>query len=72
VPAVPSAAVVRKGDGASVWVVEGSGDAARTTRRVVKLGAEGQDRVAVVSGLKAGERVVTGGLDRVRDGQPLP
>jgi multidrug efflux pump subunit AcrA (membrane-fusion protein) len=72
VATVPSSAVVRQGDAASVWLVTGAGDDRVTTRRAVTLGAEGEDRVAVLAGLKAGDRVVTGGLDRVREGQPLP
>ena len=64
--------MVRQGDTTSVWLVTGGGEDRVTTKRAVTLGAEGEDKVAVLSGLKAGDRVVTGGLDRVREGQPLP
>jgi multidrug efflux pump subunit AcrA (membrane-fusion protein) len=72
VPTVPSSAVVREGDQASVWVLVADQDRTVTTKRRVKLGAEGEDRVAVLSGLKNGDRVVTSGIDRVREGRPLP
>jgi HlyD family secretion protein len=37
----------------------------------VRLGAQGQSRTEVVEGLKAGERIVVRGADRVRDGQQV-
>ena len=64
---VPVAAVFRDGPRDAVWVVEGG--VART--RAVRLGAEGESAVEVVTGLTEGERVVVSGNDRVRDGQRL-
>ncbi|MCX9191505.1 efflux transporter periplasmic adaptor subunit [Carbonactinospora thermoautotrophica] len=66
--AVPSSAVVREGDRDTVWVVVGD----RLRRREVKLGAQGDANVQVVSGLKVGDRIVVRGADRVRDGQEVP
>jgi HlyD family secretion protein len=63
--AVPVAAVLRDGADDVVLVVEGG----RVERRVVRLGAEGEDRVEVVSGVEEGERVVARDVDRLRDGQ---
>jgi len=65
--AVPAAAVVRDGERDTVWVVEGG----HAHRRVVVLGAQGAEQVAVASGLRTGERVVVQGADRVRDGQQV-
>jgi multidrug efflux pump subunit AcrA (membrane-fusion protein) len=50
-----------------VYVVE-PGDVARL--RLLKIGKPYGDRVEVLSGLAAGDRVVTMGLE-VRDGQPV-
>lgn len=64
---VPSAAVVRDGEADTVFVQTGSTYA----RRVVVLGAVGEDRVQVAKGLGVGDRVVVEGADRVRDGQEV-
>jgi HlyD family secretion protein len=64
--AVPAAAVFRDGRRDAVWVVRA--DIAR--KRLVRLGAQGQDTVQILEGLKGGERIVVRGADRVRDGQP--
>lgn len=63
--AVPAAAVVERGALTSVWVVSGEGIA---RLRLVKLGATLDGRVEVLSGLSAGERIVTAGAERVSDG----
>ena len=65
--AVPASAVFRDGGRDAVWVVRG--ELAR--KRLVRVGAQGEDRVQVVEGLKGGERIVVRGADRVRDGQSL-
>jgi multidrug efflux system membrane fusion protein len=62
---VPTAAIQRNTQGAFVWVVR---DDSTVTQRPVKTGpAEGQD-TAIESGVKVGERVVTDGVDRIREG----
>jgi HlyD family secretion protein len=63
----PVAAIFRDGRRDAVWVVV-NGNA---RRRLVRLGAQGQSRTEVVEGLKAGERIVVRGADRVRDGQQV-
>lgn len=64
---VPAAAVVRDGpDDAVLVVVDG-----RVQRRTVELGAQGEERVEVLDGVEAGERVVARDADRLRDGQPV-
>jgi membrane fusion protein (multidrug efflux system) len=50
-----------------VWaVVDG-----KASRRVVELGARAQGRVEIVSGVKEGELVVVGGLERMAEGMPV-
>mgnify|MGYP000446910240 CR=1 FL=1 len=68
------------------WVVEGQGSALRARQRPITTGelvgaadtAEGQagqaarpDRYEVRSGLKAGERVVISGIQKLHDGSPV-
>jgi RND family efflux transporter MFP subunit len=62
---VPVACVVERGALTSVWAVTPEGIA---RLRLVKLGQTAGDRVEVLSGLAAGDRVVTAGLERVVDG----
>ena len=66
VVAVPSAAVVRDTDADVVFVVE----AGRAVRRVVRVGAQGEDLVEV-TGVEPGARVVVRDADRLRDGQAV-
>jgi multidrug efflux system membrane fusion protein len=62
---VPSAAIQRNTQGSFVWVVR---DDSTVTQRPVTTGpTEGQD-TAIQSGVQAGERVVTDGVDRIREG----
>ncbi|RJK96072.1 efflux RND transporter periplasmic adaptor subunit [Vallicoccus soli] len=66
--AVPASAVFQDGADRAVWVADGGA----AERRVVRVGAEGEEAVQVVEGLRAGERVVVSGADRVQEGQELP
>jgi RND family efflux transporter MFP subunit len=63
--AVPAAAVVERGALTSVWTVTREGIA---RLRLVKLGAVMGDRIEVLSGLSAGELIVTAGAEKVTDG----
>jgi len=63
--AVPAQAVIERGALTSVWVVSGQGIA---RLRLVKLGRAEGGRVEILSGLSAGERIVTAGADKVTDG----
>lgn len=66
---VPSAAILKGAEGSFVYVVN---EQERTVRmRPVVLGPSTADTVAIESGLKAGEKVVTEGVDRLRDGAPV-
>jgi multidrug efflux system membrane fusion protein len=62
---IPSAAVQRGASGTFVFVVKADHTVAM---RVITLGAQQGDSVAVKSGLNPGETVVTDGADRLRDG----
>jgi multidrug efflux pump subunit AcrA (membrane-fusion protein) len=66
--AVPSSAIIREGDRDTVWVVIDG----RAVRRVVTLGAQGEDMVAVARGLAVGDQIVTRGADQVSEGDELP
>jgi membrane fusion protein (multidrug efflux system) len=50
-----------------VWVV----DKGKASRRVVVLGARSAGIVEIMSGVKPGELVVVGGLERMAEGMPL-
>jgi len=65
--AVPAPAVFRDGRRDAVWVVANG----VASRRVVRLGAQGRERLEVLEGLRPGERIVVRGADRVSDGQQL-
>jgi HlyD family secretion protein len=66
--AVPASAVFRQDGRDQVWVVVDG----KAEERTVRLGAEGSDTIAVVSGLKKGETIVVRGADRVVAGQDIP
>lgn len=61
---VPSAALVTDGNVTRVWVVNGG----VAHKRVIRLGAQGDKTVQVLSGLSAGDRIVVAGADKVADG----
>lgn len=65
-PSIPQQAVVRNGAQATVMVVTADGKAAS---RVVAVGDVIDGRYVVLSGLKAGERVIVEGQDRVQPDQ---
>src|SRR5205814_687875 len=62
---VPSAAVVRGGQGTFVYVIN---EDQTVALRKVNVGIAEADSVSVESGLAPGERVVVEGSDRLRDG----
>ncbi len=62
---VPLSALYQAGEQANVWVVE-EGVA---VLRPVKVGAFGDGKIRILSGLQAGETVVTAGVHKLRDGQ---
>ena len=64
---IPKAAVLPYGQMKRVFVVEN--DTARL--RLVRVGDIQEDRVEILSGLRAGEKVVVDGHQTIRDGQPV-
>lgn len=66
--AIPRSAVVERGALTSVWVVDGRNIA---RMRLVKTGSPQGDRVEILAGLAAGERVVTSGVERVVEGAEI-
>jgi membrane fusion protein (multidrug efflux system) len=74
---LPQAAITYNPYGDTVFVVEqaGTDDKGKprsiVKQRFVKLGATRGDQVAVLSGIKAGEIVVTGGQMKLRNGSAI-
>lgn len=62
---LPTSAIQRGAPGTFVYVV---GDDRKVSVRKVVLGPVDGERVAIKSGVKTGERVVTDGADKLRDG----
>ena len=62
---VPTQAVVPTGTGAALWIM---GEDSTASLRPVATGAREADRVEIISGLNAGERVIIEGLSRLRPG----
>jgi RND family efflux transporter MFP subunit len=63
--AVPSSAVVEHGELQGIFVVAADG---KVEYRLVKTGKSFGNRVAILSGLAAGEKVAVSQIDRLRDG----
>lgn len=68
---VPEAAIAYEGDEAYVFVIVTQGGKAKAQRRVVTLGASQDGWVEIQQGLRAGDKVVGDGLNRIQDGQPV-
>jgi multidrug efflux system membrane fusion protein len=69
---VPLTAVVRSPDhkeGFAVYLTEASGDTPKVRTQDVTLGDTYGNNIAVLSGLSAGERVVTSGANMIRPGE---
>ena len=71
VPVVPATSVMRLGGQPFVFVAEGDGKSLVAKQRSVELGELTGDVYEVKSGVKAGERVVTSGVQKLRDGAPI-
>ena len=69
--AVPEAAVQFEGDQAYVFVIGPRGEGLAARKQAVDTGVTQDGFVEVLGGLKAGDRVVADGLNRIRDGQPV-
>jgi multidrug efflux system membrane fusion protein len=74
VDVISLAAVVRslkRPDGFAVFMPDGTGDTVRVHTQEVELGATYGNNIAVESGLKPGDRVVTYGATMIKDGQTV-
>lgn len=67
-PLVPNAAILRGTPGTYVYLMDGDD---KVTVRPIKTGETDGLNTVVVSGLNSGDRVVTDGTDRLRDGAPV-
>ncbi|OYT81028.1 MAG: efflux transporter periplasmic adaptor subunit, partial [Pseudomonas sp. PGPPP4] len=65
---IPANAVQRGSQGVFVYVLDADN---RVSMRTVTLGVTAEERLQVLTGLEAGERVVTEGGDRLRDGMQV-
>ncbi len=65
---VPSSAIATGAPGSYVYVIDSSD---KVALRKVTTGVSNQDLTTISSGLAVGERVVTDGLDRLRDGSKV-
>lgn len=69
--AVPEAAVQFEGDQAYVFVITPRGDGFSARKQAVQTGTTEGGFVEITGGLKAGDKVVADGLNRIQDGQPV-
>ncbi len=66
---VPATAILDRDGQSFVWVVDTENKI--VNRKPVKIAARGRDGVDIESGISAGERIVTAGVHRLEDGQPI-
>lgn len=67
-PLVPNAAILRGTPGTYVYLMDGD---EKVTVRPIKTGETDGVNTVVLSGLQPGDRVVTDGTDRLREGAPV-
>ncbi|WP_375453392.1 MdtA/MuxA family multidrug efflux RND transporter periplasmic adaptor subunit [uncultured Methylobacterium sp.] len=65
---VPNAAILQGTPGTYVYLMDGD---EKVVMRPIKTGETDGARTVVLSGLQAGDRIVTDGTDRLRDGAPV-
>ncbi|ACG77600.1 secretion protein HlyD [Phenylobacterium zucineum HLK1] len=68
---VPESAVSVQGDAAFVYVVRQAGERTLAEQRPVVTGIRQQGFVEVLDGVRAGERLVADGLNKIQPGQPI-
>lgn len=69
--AIPSTALIQRGQLQGVYVVEQDPHHSTAVLRWVKTGKTHNGQVDVVSGLTAGDRIITSHLSQLSDGQPI-
>ncbi len=65
---IPPHAIVMRDDQKTVYVVDADGT---VKRRVLSVGYFNEDIVEIVDGVKDGERIVTGGQNKLREGSKI-
>jgi RND family efflux transporter MFP subunit len=68
---LPPASIVRMNGQTFVYVAEGAATAAVARMRPVVVGELIDNRLAVLSGIQPGQKVVTSGVQKIRDGAPV-
>lgn len=69
--AVPEAAVQFEGEQAFVFVIIPRGEGTSVRKQAVDVGVTQGGFVEILGGLRAGQRLVADGLNRIQDGQPV-
>ncbi|AQR61450.1 efflux transporter periplasmic adaptor subunit [Brevundimonas sp. LM2] len=69
--AVPEAAIQYEGDGAFVYRIAGGEEGSTAQRVEVETGVVENGFVEILSGLRAGERIVASGLNRIQPNSPV-
>ena len=70
-PAVPGSALTRYLDQTFVYVIGEGADGVFARQRSIQLGRRSGQMVEVLDGLQAGERIITEGVHRIRDGSQV-
>jgi RND family efflux transporter MFP subunit len=68
---LPPASIVRMNGQTFVYVAEGAATGAVARMRPVVVGELIDNRFAVLSGIQPGQKVVTSGVQKIRDGAPV-
>ncbi|MEM1425557.1 MAG: efflux RND transporter periplasmic adaptor subunit, partial [Cyanobacteria bacterium P01_H01_bin.130] len=68
---IPVAAIARRGTEQFVYVVQRDGETLRAKKVVVEVGKQQGDFVEIIAGLTPGMSVVSAGLQRLQDGDPI-
>ena len=68
---VPRDALIKYGSNYLAYVVEKQGDTLIAVKREVKIGIIDDKDVEIISGLKAGDRLISKGTEFVREGSPV-
>lgn len=67
----PEAAVSVQGDSAFVYVLRAAGERTTAEQRHIVTGVRQQGFVEIMDGVRAGERIVADGLNKIQPGQPV-
>ncbi|WP_337188739.1 efflux RND transporter periplasmic adaptor subunit [Phenylobacterium sp.] len=70
-PSAPESAVSVQGDSAFVYVLQQQGERMMAEQRPIVTGVRQQGFVEIVDGVRAGERLVADGLNKIQPGQPV-